>query len=256
MQGETVRGIRERLAEKFPESARPWVAPSPVDTSLDRSTFARLIDHTELSPTATQEDARRACEVALRSHVAAVCLSPCYVALARDALARGPVAVCTVVGFPHGTAASAVKAFEARHAVSQGAQEIDMVISVGALRAADFPAVHADILAVREASMGAILKVIIETALLSDEEKVQAAVLAEWGQADFVKTSTGFAGGGATVEDVRLLRQAVGGGMRIKASGGIRTADQARALVAAGAQRLGMSGTAAVLAGLPEETTA
>lgn len=256
MRDETVREIRDRLAEELPQFACPRLEAAPKEQRMDRQTLARLIDHTELRPTATADDARTACEVALRAEVAAVCLSPRYVALAREVLAQGSVDVCTVVGFPHGTEAPEVKAFEARHAVSQGAQEIDMVISIGTLRAADFRAVHAEILEVRNAVLAATLKVIIETALLSDEEKVQAAVIAEWAQADFVKTSTGFSGGGATVEDVRLLRQAVGGGARVKASGGIRTAEQAKALCAAGAHRLGMSSTLQVLAGLRGETSA
>lgn len=250
-----VTEMRSMLEQALPGAARVCVAPGPQVVDLSRGAVARRIDHTDLRPAATTEDARRACQIALEAGCAAVCLSPRFVALAAQMLRGSDVATCTVVGFPHGTQDPAVKAYEAAYAVRAGAGEVDMVIGLGALRARDAAAVLGEIEGVRQAIGSAVLKVIIETTLLSDAEKVQAAVLSEWAGADFVKTSTGFAGGGATVADVRLLRQAVGGGLRIKASGGIRTAGQAAALLEAGADRLGMSATIAVLADLRPEGT-
>lgn len=243
--------LRDILTQSLPHAARAQV-PAPVSgVAKDPRSVAGRIDHTDLRPTATPQDAREACRIARSAGCAAVCLSPRHVSLAAEALAGSAVAVCTVVGFPHGTQEPGIKVSEAARAIEQGAQEIDMVISLGDLRARDFGAVYEEIAGVRRGAGAGILKVIIETTLLSEEEKVLAAILAQWAGADFVKTSTGFAGGGATPSDVRLLRRAVGGGLRIKASGGIRTAGQALALLDAGADRLGMSSTLSVLAELP-----
>ena len=184
---------------------------------------------------------------------AAACLAPRFTQRTHEVLEGSPVALCVVVGFPHGDETPEQKAFAAAQAVSQGAQEVDMVIAIGALREGDCLAVLEEIQGVRAATPGAILKVILEMAALTDEQKVQGALLAAWAGADFVKTSTGFGGGGATAEDVALLRAAVGGLCGVKASGGIRTLAQARAMLAAGATRLGMSATVNVLASCEAE---
>lgn len=203
--------------------------------------MARMIDHTLLKPDATREEIIRLCDEAKQYRFASVCVNPAYVSAAAKMIAGSGVKVCTVIGFPLGASTSAVKAFEARDAIDQGADEIDMVINIGALKSKDDALVEADIRAVREAVHGKILKVILETTLLSQEEKVRACLLAKKAGADFVKTSTGFAGGGATVEDVRLMRKTIGPGMGLKASGGIRDAAAARAMIEAGATRLGTS---------------
>lgn len=246
----SIDAVREMLAQRLPHAARAQVPAPAGAVARDARSVARRIDHTDLRPTATPQEARDACRIALEAGCAAVCLSPRHVLLAAEALSGSSVAVCTVVGFPHGAQLAEVKAYEAARAVAQGAQEIDMVIALGDLRARDFAAVYEEISAVRRSAGAAVLKAIIETTVLSEEEKVQAAIVAQWAGADFVKTSTGFAGGGATPSDVRLLRAAIGGGLQIKASGGIRTAGQALALLDAGADRLGMSGTLSVLAEL------
>ena len=206
-----------------------------------------MIDHTLLRPDATWQDALAACRLAAAEGCAAVCLSPRYVAQAAAQLAGSGVKICTVIGFPHGTDAAAVKAFSAAQAVASGADEIDMVLSLGALRAGDDDGLAAEIRFVRSAMPGRILKVILETGLLEPPEIVRAALIAVASGADFVKTSTGFQGGGATVEAVSLLRRAAGGLAGIKASGGIRCLAQAQAMLAAGATRLGMSRTQEVL---------
>jgi deoxyribose-phosphate aldolase len=173
------------------------------------------------------------------------------VALAVSLLKGSGVRVCTVVGFPLGSTTPTVKAIEARDAIANGAHEIDMVINVGALKSGNEAGVFSDIKAVREATRGYVLKVILETALLSDEEKLKACALAKKAGADFVKTSTGFGGGGATVEDIRLMREAVGPLMGVKASGGIRDAQAAEAMVRAGATRLGTSASVAIVTDSP-----
>lgn len=218
-----------------------------------REALAARIDHTLLRPEATPVDIDRVCEEALRYGCAAVCVHPIYVARAAARLRGSPVKVATVVGFPLGATLTAVKVAEAELALALGAQEIDMVLAVGLLKDGALEAVRADLQAVVAVchAAGARCKVILETALLRPEEKVLAARLAVEAGADFVKTATGFGPGGATVEDVRLLRQAVGPAVGVKASGGIRTAEQAIALVEAGADRLGTSATVAILEALP-----
>ncbi|SNB63901.1 deoxyribose-phosphate aldolase [Thermoflexus hugenholtzii] len=218
-----------------------------------REALAARIDHTLLRPEATPADIDRVCEEAVRYGCAAVCVNPIYVARAAERLAGTPVKVATVVGFPLGASLTAVRVAEASLALAQGAQELDIVLPIGLFRAGAIEAVRADlqaIIAVAHAA-GAVCKVILETALLRPEEKIQAARLAVEAGADFVKTSTGFGPGGATVEDVALLRQAVGPTVGVKASGGIRTAEQAIALIEAGATRLGTSATVAILEALP-----
>jgi deoxyribose-phosphate aldolase len=205
--------------------------------------IAALIDHTLLRPEATHDQIVAVCREAVEHGFASVCVNSCWVPLVAAELAATPVRVCTVVGFPLGASATEVKVAEASYALRCGAQEIDMVINIGALRGGDFATVGSDISAVVEVChrAGALVKAILETALLSDEEKVMACKLARGAGVDFVKTSTGFCPGGATVADVRLMREAVGPSIGVKASGGIRTLEDLQAMVAAGATRIGTS---------------
>ncbi|MBI4375711.1 MAG: deoxyribose-phosphate aldolase [Elusimicrobia bacterium] len=211
------------------------------------SSVARFVDHTLLKPNATQEEVAKLCEEAKAYCFASVCVNPSYVPFCAKKLSGSGVKVCTVVGFPLGSTTATVKSIEARDAIANGADEIDMVINVGALKSGNDSAVYDDIRAVREATRGKVLKVILETALLSQEEKVRACLLAKRAGADFVKTSTGFGGGGATAEDVRLMRETVGPLMGVKASGGIRDAASAQKMIEAGATRLGTSASVAIV---------
>lgn len=204
--------------------------------------FAKMIDHTLLKTDAKKADLERLCQEAMQHEFASVCVSPLWVSYAAEKLQKSKVKVCTVIGFPQGTATSQVKAFETLKAIEAGAQEVDMVIAVGLLKDGDDNLVEADIKAVVDAAKGkALVKVIIETCLLTDEEKIRACKLAKSAGADFVKTSTGFSTGGATVHDVKLMREAVGEKMGVKASGGVGNAAEAAAMVEAGATRLGTS---------------
>ncbi len=211
------------------------------------SGVSRFVDHTLLKPNATQEEIGKLCDEARAYCFASVCINPSYVALAAQLLRGSGVKICTVVGFPLGSTTPTVKAIEARDAIANGADEIDMVINVGALKSGNDAVVLGDMQAVREATRGRVLKVILETSLLSREEKVRACLLAKKAGSDFVKTSTGFGGGGATVEDVRLMRETVGPLMGVKASGGIRDAKAAEQMIAAGATRLGTSASVAIV---------
>jgi deoxyribose-phosphate aldolase len=211
------------------------------------SDLAEYIDHTLLSPDATGKEIRTLCEEAVRYGFASVCVNSYWVPLCADLLRGCRIPVCTVAGFPLGAASTATKAFEADEAVTAGADEIDMVINVGELKGKNHPAVERDIRAVVRAARGKTVKVIIETALLTEEEKVTACVLAREAGADFVKTSTGFAKAGATAEDVRLMRRVVGPNVKIKAAGGIRDEAAARNLIAAGADRLGASASVKIV---------
>ncbi len=223
---------------------------------MRKKELAGYIDHTVLGPATSPEDVERVCQEAKTYGFYGVCIPPTYVARARELLRDTSVKVVTVVGFPHGQHLPEVKAFEAKVAVDHGADEVDMVINVAALKAGDYPAVLQDIRAVREAIDKApkrvILKVILECALLSDEEKVAGAILAKAAGADFVKTSTGFGPGGATVEDVRLLRRTVGEGMGVKAAGGIRDYETALRMIEAGASRIGASRGVQIIQGAPD----
>lgn len=211
--------------------------------------MARLVDHTLLKPEANAADVQALADEAGRLGTFAICISPNLLTGVR--LPDG-VSLATVCGFPSGKHTSATKAAEAAESVAAGADEVDMVIDIGALKAGEVDAVQADIRAVREAIPGALLKVIIESAALTDDEIVTACRAAEAAGADFVKTSTGFhPAGGASVEAVRLMRATVGDRLGVKASGGIRDYDTAVAMIEAGASRLGLSGTAAVLDGAP-----
>ncbi|WP_188550306.1 deoxyribose-phosphate aldolase [Sediminivirga luteola] len=219
-------------------------------TDYTRADVASLIDHTLLKPEATAEQVGALVSEAKELGVLAVCVSPSALPL----VAPGNLIVATVCGFPSGAHASAVKAEEAADAAAKGAAEIDMVVNLGAVKAGDFDAVEADIAAVREAAPApVVLKVIIESAALTDEEIVECCRRAEAAGADFVKTSTGFhPSGGASAHAVRLMRQTVGERLGVKASGGIRTAEAARQMLDAGASRLGLSGSATVLEGFPQ----
>jgi len=205
--------------------------------------WASLIDHTLLKPEASEADIRKLCDEAARFGFASVCVNPSWVKRASEFLRGTNVPVCTVIGFPLGATLPDVKAFEARRAIFNGAKEVDMVINIGALKSGDDCAVEEDIRAVAEAAHenGVLLKVIIETALLTDDEKVRACLASKNAGADFVKTSTGFAKGGATVEDVALMRRVVGHDLGVKASGGVKGIEDARAMVEAGATRIGAS---------------
>jgi deoxyribose-phosphate aldolase len=207
------------------------------------SEIARLIDHTLLKPEASREDIQRLCEEAIDYGFASVCVNPWNVSQAAELVRGTEVRVCAVVGFPLGATLPIVKEFEAGEALKAGAQEIDMVINVGALKSGQEALAEADIRGVADAShrAGALCKVILETALLTREEKVRGSLLAKKAGADFVKTSTGFGPGGATVEDVRLIRETIGSGTGIKAAGGVRTLEEVRKMVEAGATRIGTS---------------
>jgi len=232
-------------------------------TPLSPEDVAARIDHTALKPATTEAEIRQLCHEALTYHFASVCINPTWVALAAELLAGSPVRVCTVIGFPLGATLSTVKAFETTASIAAGAQEVDMVINIGQLKDTDYDAVRDDIRGVVQAARAAdsrtqpiVVKVIIETALLTEFEKRMACILATEAGADFVKTSTGFSRGGATVEDVRLMRQVVGPHLDVKAAGGIRTAAAAQAMLEAGATRLGASAGVSIVQEMTGENAA
>ncbi len=209
--------------------------------------LAGLIDHTALKPETCKEQIKKLCREAMEYKFASVCVNPCYVTLCSEILKETNIKVCTVIGFPLGATSTASKVAETVEAVENGAEEVDMVINIGAVKSGDFSFVEKDIAAVVEATGGkAIVKVILETCLLTNEEKVICCKLAKEAGADFVKTSTGFSTGGATVEDIRLMRETVGSDMGVKAAGGIRDYMTARAMVEAGATRIGASASIAI----------
>ncbi|KXT65984.1 deoxyribose-phosphate aldolase [Streptococcus sp. DD04] len=209
----------------------------------------KYIDHTLLKPDASQEQIMNLIEEATEHDFASVCVNPTWVAFAAQALKGTDVKVCTVIGFPLGANTPEVKAFEAEDAIQNGADEIDMVINIGALKSQDYELVEKDIRAVVEAAKGTLVKVIIETCLLTEDEKVKACQIAQKAGADFVKTSTGFSTGGATVADVALMRKTVGPNMGVKASGGARSYEDALAFIKAGATRIGASSGVAIMEG-------
>lgn len=209
---------------------------------------AKLIDHTLLKPNATKEQIHKLCEEAMEHGFCSVCVNPAFVPYCAEVLKDSDVKVCTVIGFPLGANETEIKVAETRLAIAHGADEVDMVINVSALKDGEDDKVYHEIRALREASEGKILKVIIETCLLTDEEKVRACVLAKKAGADFVKTSTGFSTGGATPEDVALMRKTVGPEMGVKASGGVRSHDDLVAMVKAGANRIGTSSGPKIIA--------
>jgi len=209
----------------------------------------KYIDHTLLKPDASQEQIETLIEEAKKYDFASVCVNPTWVSFAAQALKATDVKVCTVIGFPLGANTPELKAFETSDAIQNGANEIDMVMNIGALKSRNFDLVERDIRAVVEAAKGTLVKVIIETCLLTDDEKVKACQIAQKAGADFVKTSTGFSTGGATVEDVALMRKTVGPDMGVKASGGARSYEDALAFIKAGATRIGTSSGVAIMKG-------
>ncbi|MDG4525159.1 deoxyribose-phosphate aldolase [Streptococcus suis] len=209
----------------------------------------KYIDHTILKPETTQEQVEKILSEAKEYDFASVCVNPTWVSLAAESLKDSDVKVCTVIGFPLGASTSAVKAFETKDAIANGADEIDMVINVGALKAGNDALVLDDIKAVVDASGDKLVKVIIEACLLTDDEKVRACQLSKEAGADYVKTSTGFSTGGATVADVALMRKTVGPDMGVKASGGARSYEDAIAFIEAGASRIGASSGVAIMNG-------
>ena len=219
---------------------------APTDGRL-----SHMIDHTLLKPDATQDEIAQLCYEARKHSFASVCVNPSYVKLCSDLLKGSDVLVCTVVGFPLGATSTESKVFETQKAIRDGATEVDMVINVGALKSRDYELVEGDMASIARAchAGGAILKVIIEAALLTDEEKVAGCQLAKVAEADFVKTSTGFGPGGATAEDVALMRRVVGPRMGVKAAGGIRTYADAQKMIAAGATRIGASASVKIIQG-------
>ena len=248
-------GCNQWCAEKCSKKTRKVVEAGAArisagaDVGHIEADIARLIDHTLLKPDATREDIRKICLEALKYGFASVCVNPWNVSQAAEILRGSEVRVCTVVGFPLGATLPQAKMYEAEEAIKLGAQEIDMVINVGALKSKLDEAVEADIRGVAEASHrgGAICKVILETGLLTTEEKVRGALAAKCAGADFVKTSTGLGAGGATAEDVRLMRAVVGGELGVKASGGVRSLEDLQKMVEAGATRIGASASVRIL---------
>ncbi len=262
--------VRERMQQElvppqavvrgtwYDESAlKAWLADGVARIGTDgravegapAGEVASRIDHTMLKPTATRSDIVRVCEEAVAHKFASVCMNTTWLSVAVPILRGSGVMPICVVGFPLGAALSSAKAAETRDAIAMGAEEIDMVVNIGALKSGDYDLVLEDIRQVVQAAQGRPVKVILETSMLNREEKIAACTLSKAAGAAFVKTSTGFGGGGATIEDVELMRQVVGPEMGIKASGGVRSLDDARAMIAAGATRLGASASVEIVSG-------
>ncbi|CUP23337.1 deoxyribose-phosphate aldolase [Clostridium sp. NSJ-49] len=223
---------------------------------MENINIARMIDHTILKPEATEAEIMELCKEAVKYNFASVCVNPSMVAKAATILEGTPVKVCTVIGFPLGATTTEVKAFETEDAIKKGATEVDMVINVGKLKERDLAYVKNDIQAVVNAAKGkALTKVIIETCLLTDEEKVIACELSKEAGADFVKTSTGFSKGGATAHDIKLMRETVGPDMGVKASGGVRSREDALTMIENGATRIGASASIAICEGKESNST-
>jgi deoxyribose-phosphate aldolase len=256
------REVLSALAERADILSNPHKLREVVANGADRVAYhgdaedvpvdlAKYIDHTMLKPDVTKDEIDLLCDEALEYGFASVCINPFWVKRSAERLRGSDVKVCTVIGFPLGATTTQNKAMEARRALRDGAREVDMVINVGALKSGMNDAVRKDIEQVVDAAheAGAICKVILETALLTDEEKVIASALAKQAKADYVKTSTGFGGGGATVYDVALMRETVGPDMGVKASGGVRTLEDAEDMIAAGATRIGASAGVQIVSG-------
>ena len=243
----SIEQVAQRVLRALGKAAEGYeVPPPPAPPDPDRLTpeaVAGMIDHTLLKPDATAQQVAALCEEGKRYRFAAVCVHPAWVDQCVRALSGSSVKVASVIGFPSGMTTSEVKAYEARTVLSLGAAELDMVLNIGALKSGNFCLVWNDILAVAEAAREreATLKVILETGYLTDEEKIAACIIARVAGADFVKTSTGFGPGGATEADIRLMRQAVGGALGVKAAGGVRSWEQALRMILAGADRIGTS---------------
>ncbi|HSJ70392.1 MAG TPA: deoxyribose-phosphate aldolase [Acidimicrobiia bacterium] len=256
------REVLTALAERADILSNPHKLRQVVENGADRVAYhgdaedvpvdlAKYIDHTLLRPDATLAEIEVLCDEALAFGFASVCINPTWVRVAAERLRGSSVKVCTVIGFPLGANTPDIKSMEARKALREGAREVDMVINIGALKSGDLELVRMDIEKVVDAAheSGAICKVILETSLLTDEEKVIASSLAKQAKADFVKTSTGFSGGGATVYDVALMRETIGPDMGVKASGGVRTLEDAEDMIAAGATRIGASAGVQIVGG-------
>jgi deoxyribose-phosphate aldolase len=257
--------ISESHIDECPTCAKNSLSPFSYDQANDLVSFgasrvgvvsptcppkyemAKWIDHTLLKPDATQEQVEKICAEAKEYSFASVCINPTWVSLCYKLLRGTDVKVCTVIGFPLGSTLPEVKASETRQVISNGAQEVDMVINIGALKSGDLALVEHDIRSVVRSAGRKVVKVILETCLLTDEEKVSASAIAQKAGADFVKTSTGFSTGGATVADVALMRKVVGSGMGVKASGGVRSYEEACKMVEAGATRIGASASVAIV---------
>jgi len=247
LSGDDLQRIADRVRQLL-DATRPQAPPAPPPVSAEE--LARMIDHTLLRPEATSADIEKLCDEARRHGFYSVCVNPTYVAQCRTLLRGSPVRLCCVVGFPLGAQSPEIKALETRKAIREGATEIDMVINIGALKSKDEALVLRDIRAVVEACRDgrALSKVIFETALLTDDEKVRACELSMKAGADYVKTSTGFASGGATAEDIALMAKTVAPKkLGVKASGGIRTYDDAVRMIEAGATRIGASASVRIL---------
>ncbi len=243
-----IERVTQRVLRALGQSAAGYEPPPPPPPQPDLFTMtaeevAQMIDHTLLKPDATAQQIAALCEEGERYRFAAVCIHPTWVDQCAHALSGSPVKVASVVGFPLGVTTSEVKAFESKVLLSHGAAELDMVLNIGALKSGNFCLVWNDIRSVAEVTheRDGLLKVILETGYLTDEEKVAACIIAHVAGADFVKTATGFGPGGATEADIRLMRRVVGGALGVKAAGGVRTLEQARQMVLAGANRIGTS---------------
>ncbi len=239
---EAVKNILQSGAERI--GSKSGIHGAGIDAKM-----AAMIDHTLLKPDATRDQLMQICDEAKKYSFATVCVNSANIPLVARQLLGSTVKPIAVVGFPLGAATSQAKAFEAREAIHAGAEEIDMVINIGALKSKDYKTVFEDIKTVVEASRPHKVKVILETSQLNDEEKVISCALAKTAGAAFVKTSTGFGGGGATVEDITLMRRIVGFDMEVKASGGIRTREDAQKMIQAGADRIGASASVAIVTG-------
>lgn len=256
------------LTMRYDVCESPEAVRNVVANGADRVSFhgdasdvpmdlARYIDHTLLKPEAKAADIDTLCDEAREYKFASVCINPTWVKRAAERLRGSGVVTCTVIGFPLGATTTAIKAMEARRSLREGAREVDMVLNVGALKSGNYDQVREDIARVAEAAheVGGLCKVILETALLTDEEKVLASSLAKEAKADFVKTSTGFGSGGATVYDVALMRETVGPDMGVKASGGVRTLEDVEDMIAAGATRIGASAGVQIVSGDEGDTS-
>lgn len=256
--GDTCKGWERNIVDQ-PTAVKKIVnngaerisAGKGIGEELQDISLARMIDHTMLKPEATPEEIENLCEEAKKYNFASVCINPCYVPLCAKLLKGSQVKVCSVIGFPLGASTTAAKRAEAEEVLNEGAQEIDMVINIGKLKAGDYKYVFNDINQVVLAAKrkNAVAKVIIETALLTDEEKVKACLISKEAKADFVKTSTGFSKGGATAGDIALMRYVVGSSVGVKASGGVRSLEDAETMIKSGADRIGASASVKIVTG-------
>ncbi len=247
----------DKLIDRIAEEVYRKIADENriVDPEASNIDLASIIDHTLLKPEATEQDIRKVCEEAIQYKFKSVCINTHYVTLVSRLLAGTNVDTCCVVGFPLGASSTRAKIDETYDALKSGANEIDMVINIGALKSGDWNTVKRDIEGVTKAAKNrALVKVILETSLLNDEEKIKACTIAKMAGADFVKTSTGFNTGGATIEDIKLMREVVGPKMGVKASGGVRDTKTARAMIAAGATRIGTSSGINIVKGTKPST--